>query len=275
VNALRAAALSAGALIAIPLAAAAAQQADSIHPQKTFLTRRDAIVGGSFLLASAGLSVFDKRLEHFFEDTTLVHVREGQRLDKVFTHVNETTLTLGGLLTWGVARLAHAPTVADIAFHTAESVMLASGASQLIRGPLGRARPSVSPDDQYKFRFGKGFREFDNRSFPSIHSSSGFAAASALVAETRLRAPHAVRYVAPIAYILALTPGLSRMYLGEHWASDVFAGAFMGTWAGWRVVDYSHAHHGNWFDRTFLGTGAHLTAGYENGSLGLGWSSGF
>ena len=258
-----------------PVRTAAAQQSDSARVQKTFLTRRDAIIGGSYLAVTAGVSIFDKRIEHFFEDTTLSHVREGERLDKYFTHINETTLTVGGLLTYGAARLLHAPTVADIAFHASESVILASLSSQVIRGPLGRARPSVSPDNQYNFHPFKGFTGFDRRAFPSIHSSSGFAAASAIVAETKLRDPSALKFVAPIAYVLALTPGLSRMYLGEHWASDVFAGAFMGTWAGWRVVDYSHSHRHNWFDRTFLGTAAHLSPAYQNGAVSFGWSGTF
>jgi len=61
-----------------------------------------------------------------------------------------------------------------------------------------------------------------------------------------------VWYVAPVAYAFALTPGLSRMYLGQHWASDIFAGAFMGTFAGWKIVDYSHAHPKTKTDRIFL-----------------------
>ena len=62
----------------------------------------------------------------------------------------------------------------------------ASLTSQLIRGPLGRTRPINADkpfEDQYDFHFMKGFTHFQQRSFPSIHSSSGFAAASALVAE--------------------------------------------------------------------------------------------
>ena len=69
-----------------------------------------------------------------------------------------------------------------VAFHVSESVAAASLTSQVIRGPLGRTRPrnSTPPyDDQYEFHAFKGFRHFENRAFPSIHSSSGFAAASA------------------------------------------------------------------------------------------------
>ena len=242
----------AGAL-ALQIVPAIATAQSEKPPAKTFLTGRDGAVAGAFLLGTAGLSVFDKRIAHFFEDTSLSHVRLGQRLDDVFTHVNETTLTIGGIVVYGAARLTKSNTVADVAFHTTEAVVVASLASQLIRGPLGRSRPRETQfRDQYDFHPFQGFGNFKYRAFPSIHSSSGFAAASAIVAETKRRNPDAVRYVAPIAYAVAFTPGLARMYLGQHWASDIFAGAFMGTFAGWRVVNYSHTHPTTKTDRIFL-----------------------
>lgn len=246
--------------------------------QKTFFKPRDAAVAAVFLAGSAGLSVFDARIAHFFHDTSLAHVREGQRLDDAFTHINETTLTVGGLAVYAIAKLAKAQTVADVAFHVAESVAAASLTAQVIRGPLGRTRPLDAEhpyDDQYEFHFGQGFRHFQQRAFPSIHSSSGFAAASALVAEVKRRDPGAVWFVAVPAYTLALTPGLARMYLGQHWASDIFAGAFLGTFYGWRVVNYSHAHPTTRIDRIFLGSANHLQLGTGPSALTLGWRATF
>ena len=241
---------------------------------KTLLTRRDAAVAGVFFAATAGMSAFDRRIASFFEDTSLLHVREGQRLDQAFTHINETTLTVGGLLTYGIGRLSGSEPVADIGLHVAEAVFVASITSQVIRGPLGRSRPTTS-ESQYDFHFFQGFGNFKYRAFPSIHSSSGFAAASVITAETKRRNPDALWYVAPIAYGLALTPGLSRMYLGQHWASDVFAGAFLGTFVGWRIANYTHAHPRNRVDRFFLGAieGAHV--GVDGGVRQLSWRGAF
>jgi len=251
---------------------------DSSSTAKTFFTPRDGAIAVGFLAASAGLSIFDVRIAHWFEDTSLTHVREGQKLDDLFTHVNETTLTVGGLIVYGVAKLTKANTVADVAFHMAESVAAASLTAQVIRGPLGRTRPdSTHPpfDDQYEFHFMKGFTHFEQRAFPSIHSSSGFAAASALTAEIKRRKPSAVWYVAVPAYALALTPGLSRMYLGKHWASDIFSGAFLGTFYGWRVVDYSHDHPTTRIDRIFLGTVKRTRFSADRGGLTLSWNAAF
>jgi membrane-associated phospholipid phosphatase len=264
--------------LALLIAGRAAAQAPDVSSSKTFFTGRDGAIAAGFLAASVGLSVFDARIAHWFRDTTLAHVRFGDKWDDVFTHVNETTLTVGGLAVYAVAKLGKADALADVAFHTAESVAAASLTAQVIRGPLGRTRPrdtERSRDPQYEFHFFKGFTHFQERAFPSIHSSSGFAAASAIVAEVKHREPGAVWYVAVPAYALALTPGLSRMYLGQHWASDIFAGAFLGTFYGWRVVDYSHAHPTTRVDRIFLGSVQHAQIDVQRGSLTVGWSTAF
>jgi hypothetical protein len=260
-------------LCALALAQPLAAQSDSVS--KTLFTRRDAELGAGFLVASVALSRFDLKIARFFEDTSLSHVRAGERLDGKFTRINETTLTLAGIAFYVVGRLAKSQSMTDIAFHTTESIVTASLASQLIRGPLGRSRPQkTGPRDQYDFNWFQGFTNFRYRAFPSIHSASGFAAATALVQETKLRNPNAVKFVAPVLYGLALTPGLSRMYLGQHWASDIFAGAFMGTFAGIKTVRYSHSHPGNRFQDFFVPKGG-LQLSADGGRMGFAWTTTF
>jgi membrane-associated phospholipid phosphatase len=251
-------------------ASVAAGQGDSVP--KTLFTRRDGLVAAGFLAGSVVISHFDPKIARFFSDTTLAHVRQGDRFDHAFTHINETTLTLAGIATYGIGRLTKSQALTDIAFHTTEAIVTSSLASQVIRGPLGRSRPrETNMDDQYDFHWFQGFGNFKYRAFPSIHSASGFAAATALVEETRLRSPGNVKFVAPILYALALTPGLSRMYLQQHWASDIFAGAFMGTLAGEKVVRYSHSHPGNRFQDFFVPRASNISAH----GFGLTWSAEF
>ena len=249
---------------------AAAQSADSVsRGDKTFLTRRDLVTAGLALGATALVSRWDTDIAQasqkgWYRDSAAIHA--AQRISKV----NETTLTVGGIVVYGIARLSHSSTVADIALHSTESVVLASLASQVIRGPLGRSRPYVTNDsDQYDFTAGRGFRKFDNRAFPSIHTSSSMAVATVLSMETHRRHPGATPFVAPVLFAAGIMPGLARIDLNQHWASDVVAGAFMGVFAGYKVTKYSHDHPGNRFDRVLLH--ANVSQG-SNGEMQLGFS---
>ncbi|HWJ43914.1 MAG TPA: phosphatase PAP2 family protein, partial [Gaiellaceae bacterium] len=127
--------------------------------------------------------------------------------------------------------------------------------------------------DQYNFSFGGGFRRgdagFRRRAFPSIHTSSGVAVATVLSMELHRRHPTATPFVAPVLFAAGVLPGLVRIQLNQHWASDVAAGAFMGAFAGYKVVSYSHDHPNNWFDRTLLRVSVSAS---ETGGMNVGFS---
>ena len=72
--------------------------------------------------------------------------------------------------------------------------------------------------------------------------------------EIRERNQNASRYAAPVLYAVALIPGVTRMYLNQHWASDVVSGAFIGQLIGSRVVHYAHTHNPTKLDRALLAT---------------------
>ena len=249
-------------VMTMTIASGAPRPAGAQGGSQTFFRSSDLAWTGAFTVASYGLSRFDPAITKFFQVPSRQRDRTMRRVAEGFTHVQETTLTIGGIVTYGIARLAKAPAIETTALHATEAVVAASLTSQVIRGPLGRARPKdATPmfEDQYEFHWFNGFRHFQYRAFPSIHSSSGFAAATAVVAEVHRRSPGATWYVAPLAYVIAAGPGYSRIYLGQHWASDVFMGAFLGAFYGQRIVDYANAHPDNRVDRFFLGRG--LTSG--------------
>jgi membrane-associated phospholipid phosphatase len=242
-------------LALLPSAPLAGQSADT-SGRKTFFVATDALWLGAFGLGSYGVSRFDPRVTKYFQQPRNQSNHTMRKLAESFTRVHETTLTIGGLVTYGIARWTGGRDVQDIALHATEAIVAASLTSQVIRGPLGRARPKDARprfEDQYEFHWFNGFRNFEYRAYPSIHSASAFAAATVIVVETHRRSPHSTWYVAPLAYAIAAGPGYSRVYLGQHWASDIFMGAFIGTFYGMRVVDYNHAHPDNKVDRFFLG----------------------
>ena len=220
---------------------------------KTFFVRPDLSMAAIALGGTAMVSSFDKRIARYSQGTTFQGSSSRRSIVKKLTHINETTLTAAAILGYASGRLARSGTIADVALHTGEALVLTSAVSQLIRGPLGRARPSVSPDDPFHFQFGKGFTHFDNRAFPSLHSATAFAAAAALSSEVHERNPNVSWIVSPLLFGAACIPGLTRIYLHQHWASDVVAGAFVGTMLGTRVVHYAHTHQRTRIDRALLG----------------------
>ena len=221
-----------------------AQRADSIQAggDRRFLRPRELAVLGVGLAASGALSLADLRIAHWDQSSSVQGASGRKRFFNDVTKVNETTITLAGLAAYGIGRVTHASALTDIAKHTTESVVLTSLISQAIRGPLGRTRPYVTRDsNQYDFHAFKGFTSFDNRAWPSLHSATAFAAGSALVGEIRERHPEALSWAAPLIYAAAAMPGLSRMYLDQHWASDVLAGDVLGAVLGSRLVHYAHS----------------------------------
>ena len=255
-------------------ARAFAQGAAPAAPRhEPFVTKRDVAVAGAFFAASALLSLGD------VEADVRRRAVAGEPPDAVRREPADREVRL-----LEVVELAHAVAEERALLHAAvlEGAvdLLVGEAEQRRRGDEGahdrdvalrdeglvvlrgrgrgalreRARPTTNGGtDQYDFQFFKGFNEFDYRAYPSIHSSSGFAAATVVAHEVAERWPRQKGWVGPVAYGLALTPGLSRMYLGQHWASDILMGAAIGVIAGQRIVTYNHRNPNNGVNRFFLG----------------------
>jgi membrane-associated phospholipid phosphatase len=235
------------------LSAQDVRQPESTRVDKTFFTRRDAMYTGAAIVGTVALSRFDEKIARWARSPEVQGSQSRHDFVDALTHVNETPLTIAAILTYGIGRLGRWPTVTDIGIHASEAMLLTDVTSELIRGPIGRARPRISPDDAFKFEFGKGFTDFGNRAFPSLHSAAAFAMAAVLTQEIHERNPEAAWIAGPILYSAALIPGMTRIYLDQHWASDIVAGAFVGTLFGTKVVHYAHTHRQSKLDRILMG----------------------
>ena len=238
-------------------------------PEPLF-TRRDAYIGAGFAVATIALLPLDRHVAQRLQDSTeqanrfFHHAATGL---EVFT--SPGAFVIGGSLD-ASGRLGHFGRVADLGLHGTEAVVLADVVTSAIKGSAGRARPFVVSDtNAADFKFGRGFTKSEYMSFPSGHTTTAFAAASAVTAETSRWWPRSTWYIAPVMYGGASLVGLSRMYHNKHWASDVLLGAGIGTFSGLKVVQYQHAHPGNRIDRWLLST--NISSDGEGGAM-LAWS---
>lgn len=111
-----------------------------------------------------------------------------------------------------------------LALYLAVAVTSGAAVSTLFKSLFDRARPDLVPHGQHVY----------TASFPSGHSMMAavtFFTIGALLASAqpnlRLRA-----YLLGLATLLSVAVGVSRVYLGVHWPTDVLAGWTAGTaWA--------------------------------------------
>ena len=169
-----------------------------------------------------------------------------------------------------VGRFSHDPQLQDLGWHTTEASLVGLGITGILKGFVGRSRPYVSADtNPHDFKFAGGFTSNARSSFPSGHATIAFAAAAAATSEVGRMWPRYVWIVGPVLYGSAAFVGLARMYQSQHWASDVVLGAGIGTFAGLKVVRYTHAHPDNWIDKVLLNT--HVAPAPGGGGT-LSWS---
>ena len=261
--------------VALLLSTATSLAAQTPAPAPKLFTRSDAYWSAAFLLGSIALTRADVRITKAWTSAS-AHDSTRDKVARNLAKIQEGTLTLGNLALYGIGRLTKSNGLADVTFHAAEAVVVGSLAAQVIRGPLGRSRPFVTNyTDPYDFHFFKGFSEFDYRAFPSIHTASAFAVATVYTLETQRRKPGATWIVGPIAYAIAAGPGLARLYNGQHWASDILSGAFLGTFAGAKIVRYNHqVKPDNRINKFFLGA-KNVQVGFGGGGLSASYSRNF
>lgn len=255
--------------LAGPLGAQAADTTASSTPPQLF-TYRDAILAGAFALGTVAMFPLDKKFAQKLEDSTTQANRFFRDAATGFRWMGSPGAIIIGVSMYTVGRVAHVPRAAQLGLHGTEAIALAGALTDLVKISAGRARPFVVDDTNPRnYKFGRGWRNTDYSSFPSGHTTIGFAAAAAVTAETSHWWPKATWVIAPVMYGGATLIGLSRMYNNKHWASDVMMGAAIGTFAGIKVVRYTYHHPDNRIDRVLLG--AHVAYGPDGQRMIL-WS---
>jgi undecaprenyl-diphosphatase len=129
---------------------------------------------------------------------------------------------VGVLAFWVHRRRWHAGILAG-------TVLLADVSSESLKHLYGRPRPDLVPHGAYVY----------SASFPSGHSAlsaATFLTFAMLIASLEPnRATKIMVFV--LAFMLLLSVGVSRVYLGVHWPSDVLAGWCLG--AAWALAAWT------------------------------------
>src|SRR5258706_5680736 len=117
---------------------------------------------------------------------------------------------------WVDAKFQHNRTNEYRAYKIAGSVIIAAGATGAMKIIFDRKRPYEKYTGVYPYQFESG------QSFPSGHASLAFATATSLSLEYKKW------YVVIPAYVWAMGVGYSRLYLGEHYPTDIIGSAITG-----------------------------------------------
>ncbi len=137
--------------------------------------------------------------------------------------------TVVGLLTASVTGLLVLLRQKITALFSFLSVVSGVGLVQFLKIGFDRPRPELVSH----------FVDTSTKSFPSGHSTMGFITylSLGLLACRILPSKGAKTYVMSLAIFTATLVGLSRVYLGVHWPSDVFAGGLLGVF--WALLWYA------------------------------------
>jgi membrane-associated phospholipid phosphatase len=214
---------------------------------------RDALWAGGFVLGTLALAPVDVHVAAAVQDSALQDNLWIRRVADGLEFLGWPGATLVTAGMYAAGRLTDQPTLADMGLHTLEAVVLAEAVTAATKVLAGRARPHVNVRDPHNFRFARGIGGDAYQSFPSGHTTAAFATASAITAELALRSPGLEVPVGVALYGAATLIGISRLYHNQHWASDVMMGAAIGSFGGWKVVQYTHDNPDNRVDRWLLG----------------------
>jgi membrane-associated phospholipid phosphatase len=252
--------------LAMPLRA----QGDSVAAlTRPLFTPADVALAGGVVAATILIRPLDKRLAERLQDSATQANEKLRKLAQAVRSVATPGSVYIGVGMYTIGRLAKVDRMAQLGLHGTEALFIGAGTGAVIKGIVGRQRPSVRPQNNHKYELFGGIKSDDYRSFPSGHTVAAFAAAAAVTSETAGWWPETRWIIGPALYGGAALAGISRIYNNRHWASDVIVGAGIGTFAGLKVVRFNGSNEGNRIDRWFL---AGSLIPNDDGSHAIRWS---
>ncbi|MBN2175871.1 MAG: phosphatase PAP2 family protein [Bacteroidales bacterium] len=168
--------------------------------------------------------VYDEEIYNFFQKN---RTQKTDNISKYFIEPWGSGLysipLLAGIYLSGIKNEHHR----NVALTGLKAYLLSGGAAFVIKYISHRHRPNDNiPPNAYLWEGPLPFTT-DYTSFPSGHTTTAFAIATVLAIGYRDKT-----WIGVTSYTVAALVGLSRINDGKHWATDVVAGAALGTFIG-------------------------------------------
>lgn len=243
---------------------AEAQTTDTLYSTRPVISIGNAALAIGFGLATVAATPADLHITRRLQDPARQANKHLNQYATVFRLLGHPGGMITGAGIYAGGLVAGNRRAEDLGLHTVETIVIANTVTAAIKMTAGRARPRKNPDDATDFQLFRGVGNDEYQSFPSGHTTAAFAFATIVSAETSHWWPNSRWLIGPVVYGGAALTGVSRIYNNAHWASDVVAGAAVGTLTGIKVYRYQHSHPNNRLDKRLLRAGIQVS---NTGSL--------
>ena len=153
-----------------------------------------------------------------------INLNRNKNLDGTMQFISNSEYALGiatPLFVCGMGLLNKDTAIIQKGINISLAVIANTGATYILKRAVNRDRPAVT------YPFLNPLETKTRYSFPSGHTSNAFCTATSLSLNFRKW------YIIAPSYLWACSVAYSRMHIGVHYPSDVFAGAVLGAGSAW------------------------------------------